>query len=151
MPSAASSDRHDADATTHDGTETEPTVAATVVATVRGHRRRRSTAHRDRAATAAATGTSAADPAARYKTELCRSYAETGGSCRYGSKCQFAHGVGELRAVDRHPRYKTQLCRTFHARGFCAYGPRCHFIHNVDELRRSADQVTNPLCLSRRI
>jgi len=81
--------------------------------------------------------TTSADPA-RYKTELCRSYEETGGSCRYGDKCQFAHGVSELRTVDRHPRYKTQLCRTFHSRGFCAYGRRCHFIHNVDELQQTA-------------
>jgi len=77
----------------------------------------------------------------RYKTELCRSYEETGGSCRYGDKCQFAHGTSELRTIDRHPRYKTQLCRTFHTRGFCAYGPRCHFIHNVDELQRPAAGV----------
>jgi len=27
----------------------------------------------------------------RYKTELCKSYTETG-NCRYGTKCQFAHG-----------------------------------------------------------
>lgn len=69
----------------------------------------------------------------RYKTEMCRSYVETGGNCRYGDRCQFAHGPNELRLVDRHPRYKTELCRTFHSRGFCAYGARCHFIHNVDE------------------
>jgi len=71
----------------------------------------------------------------RYKTELCRSYVETGGWCRYGVKCQFAHGVGELRSVDRHPRYKTQLCRTYHTLGFCTYGQRCHFIHNMDEVQ----------------
>jgi hypothetical protein len=37
----------------------------------------------------------------RYKTELCRSWAETG-YCRYGEKCQFAHGQPELRQVSRH-------------------------------------------------
>jgi len=42
-----------------------------------------------------------------YKTELCRSWEETG-HCRYGSKCQFAHGADELRAVQRHPKYKTE-------------------------------------------
>jgi len=106
----------------------------------RERRRRSATTHdaltttRDRPATSPAT----AGAAARYKTELCRSYEETGGSCRYGDKCQFAHGIAELRTVDRHPRYKTQLCRTFHTRGFCAYGARCHFIHNVDEIPPSA-------------
>lgn len=38
-----------------------------------------------------------------YKTELCRSWEEKG-SCRYGAKCQFAHGEEELRKVTRHPK-----------------------------------------------
>lgn len=66
-----------------------------------------------------------------YKTELCRSWAETG-ACRYGTKCQFAHGVEELRPVMRHPKYKTEICRTFHTLGTCPYGTRCRFIHNRD-------------------
>lgn len=72
--------------------------------------------------------------ASRYKTELCRPFEETG-HCRYGSKCQFAHGVAELRSLNRHPRYKTEFCRTFHTTGFCSYGQRCNFIHNEDERR----------------
>ena len=38
-----------------------------------------------------------------YKTELCRSWEEKG-SCRYGGKCQFAHGEDEIRKVARHPK-----------------------------------------------
>jgi len=72
--------------------------------------------------------------ASRYKTELCRPYEENG-SCKYGEKCQFAHGIHELRNLSRHPKYKTELCRTFHTIGFCPYGPRCHFIHNTEEKR----------------
>nr|1RGO_A Chain A, Butyrate response factor 2 [Homo sapiens] len=68
----------------------------------------------------------------RYKTELCRPFEESG-TCKYGEKCQFAHGFHELRSLTRHPKYKTELCRTFHTIGFCPYGPRCHFIHNADE------------------
>lgn len=68
----------------------------------------------------------------RYKTELCRPFQENG-TCKYGEKCQFAHGYKELRTVSRHPKYKTDLCRTYHSSGFCPYGPRCHFIHNLDE------------------
>ena len=45
-----------------------------------------------------------------YKTELCRSWEEKG-SCRYGPKCQFAHGEEEIRKVARHPKYKTEICR----------------------------------------
>ncbi|KAK9816485.1 hypothetical protein WJX72_000874 [[Myrmecia] bisecta] len=71
------------------------------------------------------------DPAQQdsfYKTELCRSWEETG-SCRYGGKCQFAHGPHELRPVQRHPKYKTEVCRTFANTGTCPYGTRCRFIH----------------------
>ncbi|KAF7646256.1 hypothetical protein LDENG_00190870 [Lucifuga dentata] len=70
----------------------------------------------------------------RYKTELCRPFEENA-SCKYGDKCQFAHGMHELRSLSRHPKYKTELCRTFHTVGFCPYGPRCHFIHNAEERR----------------
>ncbi|KAF9498062.1 hypothetical protein BDN71DRAFT_1386233 [Pleurotus eryngii] len=63
-----------------------------------------------------------------YKTELCRSWEEKG-SCRYGTKCQFAHGEDEIRLVSRHPKYKTEICRTFWVSGSCPYGKRCCFIH----------------------
>lgn len=68
----------------------------------------------------------------RYKTELCRPFEENG-KCKYGDKCQFAHGALELRIVARHPKYKTELCRTYHTSGLCPYGMRCNFIHNEDE------------------
>lgn len=67
-----------------------------------------------------------------YKTELCRSFEETG-TCRYGSKCQFAHSESELRHVDRHPKYKTEMCKTFWEQGTCPYGKRCCFIHTLRE------------------
>lgn len=63
-----------------------------------------------------------------YKTELCRSWEEKG-TCRYGPKCQFAHGEDELKRVQRHPKYKTEICRTFWLSGSCPYGKRCCFIH----------------------
>jgi len=62
------------------------------------------------------------------KTELCRSFCETG-MCRYGHKCQFAHGEHELRPVLRHPKYKTETCKTFSNSGTCPYGNRCRFVH----------------------
>lgn len=85
-------------------------------------------------------------PSNLYKTELCRSFEETG-SCRYGSKCQFAHGFNELRPAPRHPKYKTEICKTFHSIGTCPYGTRCRFIHttpndNVDWITADVD---NPL------
>ena len=73
----------------------------------------------------------------RYKTELCRPFMETG-NCRYGEKCQFAHGAVEQRAIERHPKYKTEACRTFYKEGFCPYGSRCHFVHEEKESRDDA-------------
>lgn len=65
-----------------------------------------------------------------YKTELCRSWEEKG-TCRYGSKCQFAHGQEELKNVSRHPKFKTEICRTFWLHGSCPYGKRCCFLHTT--------------------
>ena len=52
----------------------------------------------------------------RYKSEICQRFMETG-SCKYGEKCQFAHGEDELRYVYKHPKYKTLPCKTFHQSG----------------------------------
>lgn len=84
----------------------------------------------------------------RYKTELCRPYEEFG-VCKYGDKCQFAHGVAELRSLARHPKYKTELCRTYHTVGFCPYGPRCHFVHNQDEVIQHNRAVSAAIIASR--
>jgi len=74
-----------------------------------------------------------------YKTELCRSFEEMG-TCRYGSKCQFAHGISDLRPVLRHPKYKTEVCKTFHTIGTCPYGKRCRFIHIPPSQRLPGDK-----------
>ncbi|XP_026197981.1 mRNA decay activator protein ZFP36 isoform X2 [Anabas testudineus] len=83
------------------------------------------------------TSSSTSPSSSRYKTELCRSFTENG-LCKYGGKCQFAHGPDELRDLNRHPKYKTELCRTFHTIGFCPYGIRCHFVHNGEEEKKQA-------------
>ncbi|KAE9401538.1 hypothetical protein BT96DRAFT_817808 [Gymnopus androsaceus JB14] len=65
----------------------------------------------------------------KRKTELCVNW-EYRGSCRYGAKCQFAHGEEELRMATRHSKYKTETCRNFWLPGgSCPYGKRCRFIH----------------------
>ncbi|KAJ3024267.1 hypothetical protein HKX48_003092 [Thoreauomyces humboldtii] len=78
-----------------------------------------------------------------YKTELCRSWEETG-TCRYGTKCQFAHSRTELRPVDRHPKYKTEMCKTFWEKGACPYGKRCCFIHteNAEIVRKDENNAS---------
>jgi len=75
-----------------------------------------------------------------YKTELCRSWEEKG-TCRYGTKCQFAHSDTEIRKVARHPKYKTEICRTFWVSGSCPYGKRCCFIHT--ELKNPGSSSNN--------
>mgnify|MGYP002378593153 CR=1 FL=1 len=66
----------------------------------------------------------------RYKTELCRSYHETG-LCKYGEKCQFAHGYHEIRSLNRHPKYKTVLCRTYHCTGYCKFRKTTKHFHSI--------------------
>ncbi|KAL7849566.1 hypothetical protein SRHO_G00211890 [Serrasalmus rhombeus] len=87
--------------------------------------------------------TAATTTSSRYKTELCRTFTERG-VCKYGSKCQFAHGAEELRGINRHPKYKTELCRTFHSIGFCPYGIRCHFVHNNEDDHAHAHAHARP-------
>jgi butyrate response factor 1 len=72
---------------------------------------------------------------ARYKTEMCQRYEETG-ECKFFDKCQFAHGQMELRNISKHPKFKTTPCKTFHTTGVCSYGNRCNFLHSEkpDEL-----------------
>jgi len=82
-----------------------------------------------------------------YKTELCRSWIETG-LCRYGHKCQFAHGEHELRPVLRHPKYKTEICKTFSTTGSCPYGPRCRFIHTLSSADTTPVQDVKPVTIT---
>jgi len=77
-----------------------------------------------------------------YKTEMCKSWAESN-TCRYGEKCQFAHGETELRPVFRHPKYKTEICKTFHNYGNCNYGKRCRFVH-ISPSENSSKEVLPP-------
>lgn len=51
----------------------------------------------------------------------------------FTAKCQFAHGLSELRHVVRHPKYKTTKCKSYWGSGHCPYGSRCRFIHEEVE------------------
>lgn len=84
-------------------------------------------------------------PSPLYKTRLCERY-ETEGICPYGPKCNFAHGILELRGKEQETTvpipttvpanqmmdagnqlFKTRLCEKFIKEKFCQYGPKCHF------------------------
>lgn len=67
----------------------------------------------------------------KFKTEMCKNWIEQG-FCRYGHKCQFAHGTQEV-VVKNDPvndKYKSKQCKQFHERAFCTYGRRCQFRHD---------------------
>lgn len=75
-----------------------------------------------------------------YKTELCRTWVDCG-RCNYGDKCQYAHGEGDRKPVQRHRKYKTEFCLSFHQVGYCPYGPRCNFIHNEEQSQIGRNQI----------
>lgn len=136
-------------------TPANPTSAATAVSLVSSilNLQQQQQQHRRLERTQSAPAPTAAIQAtqvntSRYKTELCRPYEEFG-VCKYGDKCQFAHGMAELRSLTRHPKYKTELCRTYHTVGFCPYGPRCHFVHNQDEVIQHSRAVSVALITAR--
>ena len=72
----------------------------------------------------------------KYKRDICKNWRDTG-FCRFGDACNYAHGLEEMRAVDRltedklkaHEIFKTQNCRAFWKGKFCQYGKRCQFRH----------------------
>lgn len=67
-----------------------------------------------------------------YKTELCESFT-TKGACRYGNKCQFAHGLSELKFRQFGNNFRTKPCINWTKLGYCPYGKRCCFKHGSDQ------------------
>ncbi|GAV50226.1 hypothetical protein ZYGR_0U00820 [Zygosaccharomyces rouxii] len=67
-----------------------------------------------------------------YKTELCESFT-TKGTCRYGNKCQFAHGLSELKFRQFGNNFRTKPCINWTKLGYCPYGKRCCFKHGSDQ------------------
>ncbi|KAG7976333.1 hypothetical protein I3843_06G144000 [Carya illinoinensis] len=65
-----------------------------------------------------------------YKTEICRSW-EDSGSCRYGSKCQFAHGKEELRPTRFPAKNKSEMYKSSSGTGSGTYGAKSRYVHPV--------------------
>ena len=76
---------------------------------------------------------------------MCKNWSDSG-FCRYGNKCQYAHGVEEL--SENNPqylneqkqgindKYKSQNCRQFYRERYCPYGKRCHFRHEYRSFKK---------------
>ncbi|XWS68332.1 hypothetical protein CRYUN_Cryun04dG0081200 [Craigia yunnanensis] len=69
-----------------------------------------------------------------YKSEICRTWEEFG-HCRYGSKCQFSHGKGEVRPTSFPFRSKSeaQMYKSYASALSCTYGSISRPLHQVSE------------------
>ena len=81
----------------------------------------------------------------KMKSSLCRNYSEKG-YCPYGFKCQFAHGVEELRCNIDENSYKTKPCNAFWKKACCPYGYRCNFSHCISPVEAEPSEPAG--CLS---
>ena len=93
---------------------------------------------------------------AKYKTMLCKHYSSQKG-CSFGDKCQFAHGIEELRSQNgiinpvmgiqekkkgpNPQNYKIVKCKYYEKDGTCRYGTLCTFAHGDSELRSKSDNI----------
>ena len=96
----------------------------------------------------------------KYKTMLCKHFSSPKG-CSFGDKCQFAHGVNDLRTSNGTPisnpqisnnptqdkkslnlqNYKIVKCKYWEKDHNCRYGSLCTFAHGDEELRTKSDNM----------
>ena len=96
----------------------------------------------------------------KYKTMLCKHFSSPKG-CSFGDKCQFAHGVNDLRTSNGLPisnpqipndtpqdkkslnlqNYKIVKCKYWEKDHNCRYGSLCTFAHGDEELRTKSDNM----------
>jgi len=80
---------------------------------------------------------------AKIKTELCLYYTQ-GWKCPFGSKCNYAHGIDELKytklidmeragLVDDVKTYRTHPCFSWVSSGCCPFGQRCSFAVEISK------------------
>jgi len=76
---------------------------------------------------------------ALHKTELCTHWMLTS-TCKFKSKCFFAHGIDELQKRVRVPNYKTRPCADCPPESRkCMFGSRCNYCHPGEAMRRRLD------------
>jgi len=78
-----------------------------------------------------------------YKTKICKRW-KLLGYCPYGEKCNFAHGLRELRMRPVNQKnLKNTICKKFLA-GYCSRGSLCRFSHVFEH--RISDRVNGMFC-----
>ena len=71
----------------------------------------------------------------KFKTEMCNNWVTLLGTCKYETRCRFAHGKHELLGKKiNNVFYKQKNCETFFSKGSCPYGSRCTFRHDERKL-----------------
>ena len=90
---------------------------------------------------------------------LCKHFSSSKG-CSFGDKCNFAHGVSDIRASNgfspqqnlsqnnlqnkkglNAQNYKIVKCKYFEKDGSCRYGSLCTFAHGDEDLRTKSDNL----------
>ncbi|GAV27043.1 hypothetical protein PMKS-000504 [Pichia membranifaciens] len=78
-----------------------------------------------------------------FKTELCATFQKTG-FCPYNDKCQFAHGLDELKSAPKSRKWKTKMCKNWTEKGHCRYGKRCCYKHGENDDGSSLNSLLPP-------
>lgn len=78
-----------------------------------------------------------------FKTELCATFQKTG-FCPYNDKCQFAHGLDELKSAPKSRKWKTKMCKNWTEKGHCRYGKRCCYKHGENDDGSSVNSLFPP-------
>jgi len=73
------------------------------------------------------------------KKFMCQHF-QSEGVCKFGRRCNFAHGPEELMEAPKHNRSKFAYCREF-PKGTCKHGDWCHFAHSEAELSEDVVQL----------
>jgi hypothetical protein len=71
------------------------------------------------------------------KKEVCRSFRNNNGECRFGSDCKYEHTKGEPIAVPPRDYKPKGDCKNWAESKSCRFGDRCRYLHGADDKRES--------------
>ncbi|KAK8518981.1 hypothetical protein V6N12_012215 [Hibiscus sabdariffa] len=89
------------------------------------------------------SGSSSSGSIGFYKSEICRAWEEFG-HCRYGSKCQFAHGKEDVRPTCFPFRTKSEVYKSYASTVPNAFGSKPRLLHPLTETTAIITQKDSP-------